>query len=49
MQRSPTSYVLYAKTLKNRAILHNVEHRNLGTLRNIGTELIRDVWNTQHA
>jgi hypothetical protein len=49
MQRSPTTYVLYAKSLKNREILHNAELRNSGTLCNIGTELIRDVWNTQHA
>jgi len=51
MQRSPTTYVLvlYAKSLKNKEILHNIELRILGTLRNIGTELIRDVWDTQHA
>ena len=40
MQRIPVTYVLHAKSLKNREILNNVELRSLG---NIGAELIRDV------
>jgi hypothetical protein len=40
MQRSSTTYVLYAKSLKNEKVLHNVELRKLGVLRNIGKELI---------
>jgi hypothetical protein len=40
MQRSSTTYVLYAKSLKNGEILHNVELRKLGGLRDIGKELI---------
>lgn len=43
MQRSHMTYVLYSKSLKNREILHNAELRSLGTSRNIGTGLIRDV------
>ena len=49
MLRNPTTYVLHAKSLKNREILHNAELRSFGTLRNIGTGLIRDVWDTRHA
>jgi len=48
MQRIPTTYVLYAKSLKNREILHDAELRSLGTLRNIGTGVIRDVWDTRY-